>query len=113
MIGALHLLTHRRNSNEARSYATDDDFQQLFATEITEVFRLGQQLTADAEKAERCLILICVFERLSILNCALFLRRSPKDMNDAIVRATNRVAFVEDQNHHHYASNQNPWSLLR
>jgi hypothetical protein len=176
MIGSLHLLTHRRNSNEARSYATDNDFHQLFATEITEFLRLALQLTADAETAERCLILamrdcigrsnisrnfaqvwarrmvirnairlvlgidndiacatepefhlqpneyrmeelresiavldlaefdrmafvICVLERLSILDCALLLRRSPKDVNDAIVRATNRAASVEDQDH--------------
>jgi hypothetical protein len=173
MIGALHLPTHRRKPNLAGSYATDDDFQRLFATEINEFFRLALQLTANAEKVERCLILalrdclgssnisrdfaqvwarrmiirnaihlvwgidndfardtesefhlqpseyrieelwesiavldlanfermvfvICVLERLSTLDCALLLRRSPKDVNDAIVRATNCVDSVED-----------------
>ncbi len=177
MIGGLHSLTHRSNSHAARSYATDDDFRQLFATKITEFLRLALQLTADAEKAERCLILamrdsfdksnisvnfaqvwarrmvirnairlvlgidndiacdteaefhlqprayrieepresiavldmaefdrmvfvICVLERLSIMDCALLLRRSPKDVNDAMVRATNHVASLENQNHH-------------
>ena len=38
-------------------YATTDDFQGLFAREMTDLFRLSLQLTADAEKAETCLIL--------------------------------------------------------
>ena len=170
--------SHRncRGSNETRSYATDEDFQQLFATEIADFFRLSMQLTADAQKAERCLILamrdcfgrntiargfaqvwarrmvirgairivlgidndhvsdersefhlqptayrieelresiavldlpdfdriafvICVLERLSVLDCALLLRTSPKDVNGAIVRATNRVTSVGCRNH--------------
>ena len=38
-------------------YATTDDFQGLFAREMTDLFRLSLQLTADAEKAETCLVL--------------------------------------------------------
>ena len=172
MISAAYLTSRRRASREARSYATDDDFQQLFAKESTSFYRLSLQLTADAEKAERCLnramrdcigrcnisrnfaqvwarrmvirnairlileidndiacgtesefhlqaseyrieelresvavldlphldrlvFVICVLERLSILDCALLLRRSPKDVNDAVERATNRVASAE------------------
>ena len=174
MISAPHSTSYRRNSNESRPYATDEDFRLLFETEITDFFRLSLLLTADAEKAERCLILAvreclgrsaiarnflriwarrmviknairlvlaidnedacdtrcdfdlqpnkyrieqlresigvlelpdfdrlalvsCVFERLSILDCALLLRRSPKDVNEAIVRAMNQVTCLECQ----------------
>ena len=162
-----------RNSNRSRSYATKDDFQQLFTTEANDLFRLSLQLTADTEKAERCLILamkycfgtntifkdfayvwarrmvirsaiqlafdvdrnsandaetefhlhpdalhidhqlesmvvlhlprfdrlafvICVFERLSTSDCALLLRTSPKDVNEAIVRAANRSGKIRE-----------------
>ena len=176
MIGSLHLTSHRRNSNEARSYATDVDFQELFTSEMSDFFRLSLQLTADAGKAERCFTLamkncfgtktiikdfariwarrmvirnaihlvlgiendiashpgseftlqpsqcreeelrecvailqlpefdrlvfvICVLERLSILDCALLLRKSPKDVQGAIMRATNQIASRADRNH--------------
>lgn len=172
MISAPHSTGYRRVSNETRPYATDEDFRLLFETEITDVFRLSLQLTADVEKAEHCLILamrdcfgrstiarsflriwarrmviknairlvlgiendnachtenhshlqprayrieelresvailelpdfdrvafvICMLERLSILDCALLLRKSPKDVNDAIVRAMNQVTSAE------------------
>jgi hypothetical protein len=165
---------HPRNPNRSNSYATKDDFQQLFTTEATDLFRLSLQLTADAEKAEGCLILamkycfgtntifkdfarvwarrmvirsaiqlafdvdhnsandaetefhlhskgihndhqqlesmvvlhlsrfdrlafvICVFERLSISDCALLLRKSRKDVNEAIVRAANRSGKIPE-----------------
>lgn len=176
MIGPLHLTSHRRNSNESRSYATDADFQELFTSEMSDFFRLSLQLTADAGKAERCFTLamkncfgtktiikdfariwarrmvirnaihlvlgiendiashtgseftlqpsqyreeelrecfailqlpefdrlvfvICVLERLSILDCALLLRKSPKDVQGAIMRATNQIASRADRNH--------------
>ena len=38
-------------------YATADDFQRMFASEMVDMFRLAFLLTADAEKAEHCLIL--------------------------------------------------------
>ena len=174
-MSALHSPSCRNNPNRTRSYATDDDFEQLFLTEITEFFRLSLQLTADAAKAERCLIhamrdcfgggtisrnamrvwarrmvirnaiqlvlgiesdlagdgksefhlqpsefrieelresveildlpdfdrlvfVMCVLERLSFLDCALLLKKSPKDVCEAIARAANRVAFVEGHN---------------
>jgi DNA-directed RNA polymerase specialized sigma24 family protein len=163
------------------THATPEDFQQLFAKEMTDLFGLSFRLTADAEKAESCLILatrecldssfsvskkwarnwvrravirnairqvldkektlcdgvrrdmglefhlqpseyriedlqeslavldlpdldrlvfvICVLERYSILDCALLIRKSPKDVNDARVRATNRVIEAEGWNH--------------
>ena len=173
MISFLHLARHR--SNERRSYATDADFQELFTREMTDFFQLSLQLTAETNKAERCLTLaindcfctntiikgfartwarrtviriaieevlginndlardvefeshlqpsryrlgdlreslsvlelpkfdrlvfvICVLERLSILDCALLLRKSPKDVNNAIVRATNQIASLPKRN---------------
>jgi len=158
---------HPRNSNRSRSYATEDDFQQLFTTEANDLFRLSLQLTADAEKAERCLILAmkdCFgtntifkdfahvwarrmvirsaiqlafdvdhnsandaetefhlhsnglhndhqlesmvvlhlprFDRLAFVicvsDCALLLRKSPKDVNEAIVRAANRSGKIRE-----------------
>lgn len=174
--GTLHFPGHRHNSNEARSYTTDDDFEQLFAAEIDDFFRLSLELTANAEIAERCLIdamrdcfgrstiskgfarvwarrmvignairlvlgienynacnmgceihlqptkyrtkelresvailelpdfdrlvfVTCVLERLCLLDCALLMRKSPKDVSDAIMRATNRVASAENRTH--------------
>jgi DNA-directed RNA polymerase specialized sigma24 family protein len=159
---------HRRNSIKTGSYATDDDFQQLFKTQFNDFFRLALRLTTDAEKTEHCLILaeenclstntickdfvhvwarrmvirnaidlvldtdcdsagnegsefhllsgeihkgdrlesvailhlpkfdrlafvICALERLSIQDCALLLRRAPKDVNEAIARAASRI----------------------
>jgi hypothetical protein len=175
MTCALRFPSHRRSASETHSFATDDDFEHLFVAEITDFFRLSLQLTANAEKADRCLIyamrdcfgkstisrgfarawarrmvirnairlvlgidndfacdagcefhlqpsgyrteelresvdvldlpdvdrlafVICVLERLSILDCALLLRRSPKDVNDAISRAAKRVVSLEDRN---------------
>jgi hypothetical protein len=146
--------------SEEDTFATTHDFQRLFAREMTNLFRLSLQLTADAEKAESCLILamkecianstvsgmenavlndvdseaepgfylqpskhriealrnslailslpdfdrlvfvICVLERYSILDCALLLTRSPKDVNEARLRASNQVASFEERNHH-------------
>jgi hypothetical protein len=162
-------------------YATTDDIQGLFAREVTDLFRLSLQLTADAEKAETCLILamrecfangavakewasvwarrtvvrnairlvlgagyalpldtcgdagpdfhfqpseypigalrdslailalpdfdrlvfvICVLERYSILDCALLLKRSPKAVYDARLRAITQLVSAEEQNRH-------------
>lgn len=175
MISAAISPSQQDNSNRTRPYATSDDFEQLFLTEITDLFRLSLQLTADAEKAERCLVhamrdcfggsiisrhfmsvwarrmvirnaiqlvlgidndlasdagselqlqpseyrieelresveildlpdldrlvfVICVLERLSVLDCALLLKRSPKDVCEGIARAANRVALAEGLN---------------
>lgn len=176
MTCALHFPSDRRKANETRSYATDDDFEQLFVAEITDFFRLSLQLTATAQKAHRCLIhamrdcfgkstisrgfarvwarrmimrnairlvlgidndtaseteselhlqpskyrivelqesvailelsdfdrlafVICVLERLLILDCALLMRSSPNDVNAAIIRVTNRIASLEVRNY--------------
>jgi hypothetical protein len=44
-------------SSSPNEHATADDFQRLFASESVDLFRLAFLLTADAEKAEHCLIL--------------------------------------------------------
>lgn len=64
MKDVLQLKSHRVNTTEKRLYATPEDFEQLFAKQKTELLRLSLHLTADAGKAERCLILAmidCVF----------------------------------------------------
>lgn len=179
MKGALQFPSNRLHSIERDAYATPGDFQGVFAREMTDLFRLSLHLTADAEKAERCLILamrecfagsavlkgwavvwarravvrtairlvlgpeyvmpadicdetgrdfhlqpneyriealrdslailklpdfdrlvfvICVLERYSIMDCALLLTRSPKDVNDARVRAIARVVCADERN---------------
>jgi DNA-directed RNA polymerase specialized sigma24 family protein len=52
-----HIKSHRVRINEKGLYATAKDFEQLFAEETTDLLRLSLHLTADAEKAESCLIL--------------------------------------------------------
>ena len=47
----------RMRLSSVNEFATADDFQQLFASEMADLFRLAYLLTADAGKAERCLIL--------------------------------------------------------
>jgi DNA-directed RNA polymerase specialized sigma24 family protein len=51
------LAGNRMNLSRAGEYATADDFQRLFASEMVDLFRLALFLTADAEKAEHCVIL--------------------------------------------------------
>jgi DNA-directed RNA polymerase specialized sigma24 family protein len=178
MKSALQFHSDQFNLIEGDTCATTDDIQRFFAREMTDLFRLSLQLTADAEKAETCLILairecfannavskewtfiwarrtvirnairlvpgsdnatpndtcsdagpdfhlqlseyriealrdslailalpdfdrlvfvICVFERYSILDCALLLKRPPKDVNAARVRAINQVVSSEER----------------
>lgn len=141
------------NGIEKDPYATPEDFQQIFARHMTDLFRLALLLTANPQSAEDCLILsmlirnairlvlgteneianetegdihlqpseypievlresvailslspferlafvICVLERFSILDCALLLRTSPKDVQVALRRATNRVIPADEQ----------------
>ena len=181
MKSALQFHSNQFKLIEEDTFATTDDFQRLFAKEMTGLFRLSLLLTADAEKAECCLIramreclaistvskkwalnwarrmvvrnairlvagtesampndtcseagpdfhlqpsvygieamqevhailtlpdfdrlvfVICVLERYSILDCALLLRKSPKDVNDACARAINHVVSDEERNRH-------------
>ena len=175
----------QRNSiKAAASYATEDDFNQLFTAEIDDLFRLSFQLTADVTKAEQCLVLamkdcsgartifgdfarvwarrmvirnaihlipsadsnsacvvqsselhnenhlkmapvldlpefdrlafvICALEHLSIKDCALLLRKSPKDVNEAIARAENQLASRESRRRSSFDTSDSRHSLRR
>lgn len=179
MKSAIQFQRNRFRSIEDEPYATTDDFQRLFTREMVDLFRLSLHLTADAEKADMCLILairdcfansnvgknwalvwarrmvvcnairlvmgtegaspgidesnigpeihlrpseyriealreslailelpdldrlvfvICVLERYPILDCALLLRRSVKDVACARVRAISQIVSVEERN---------------
>lgn len=176
MNNALRYRSNEFELIEGTSYATTDTFQNLFAREMNSFFHLSLLLTADAEKAESCLIhsmreclssatvsrqwariwarrmvvrnaihvvlgnkeggaddicdetgldfhlqpseyrldglqespailslpdfdrlvfVICALERYSVLDCALLLGRSPKDVQAAHVRATDQVLAGE------------------
>lgn len=179
MLSALQIHRNRRHAEELDSCATAEDFQQMFATEMRDLFHLSLQLTGDAETAESCLIaamrdcfsvstvskewvhtwarrmvvrnairlvsgseinipceiisvvclqpapyrievlresvaildaildlpdfdrlafVICALERYSILDAALLLKRTPREVNEAIARATNEVVSNEEGN---------------
>ena len=53
----LPLYNHRLSSSEQDLFATFEDFGQLSAKEMTKLFCLAMDLTADADRAETCLIL--------------------------------------------------------
>ena len=57
MKSALQFHSNQFRLTEEDTYAKAEDFQRLFAREMTDLFRLSLLLTADAEKAERCLTL--------------------------------------------------------
>lgn len=50
-------LNDQPNYSVAAEYATADDFQNHFASEMTDLFHLAFLLTADIKKAEHCIIL--------------------------------------------------------
>lgn len=64
---------------------------------------------------DRMALVICILERYSVLDCALLLRKSPKEVQDAIVRAVNQIASEEQ--HHNRAKTQagqtNSYSVCR
>lgn len=169
---------HRLISSEQDLLAIPEDFEQLFANEMTKFLYLAMHLTADAERADTCVIfamrdcfqerrlakdraptfarrmvirnairlvlgiedkfisdvqmefalqpsrlsrdalrdsvairslpdlervafVICVMERYSILDCALILRKSPQEVHDAIVRATEQLAPMKEGENDH------------
>jgi DNA-directed RNA polymerase specialized sigma24 family protein len=55
--GVLQFQSYRLRSKQPDLCATSKDFEQIFADEMTDLFRLALFLTADAEQAESCLIL--------------------------------------------------------
>jgi DNA-directed RNA polymerase specialized sigma24 family protein len=63
-MNVLQLEKHRACAHEKSLCATAEDFEQVFAKENTDLLRLSLQLTADAAKAENCLMLAmrdCLF----------------------------------------------------
>ena len=167
-----HLNSLSADFRNKRLNAEPEDFERIFAKQNTDLFRLSLQLTADAEKAETCLILamrdcffrssvsrdrayawarrmvirnairvvwgrsndvtdeaglefqlqpsefaveslreslailtlpefdrlafvICFLERYSILDCALLLRKTPQEVHEAILRATDQILSAE------------------
>jgi hypothetical protein len=57
MKSVLPLHGHWLSSSEQDPFATFEDFGQLFAKEMTKLFWLAMDLTADTDRAETCLIL--------------------------------------------------------
>lgn len=53
----VQLKSYPANPDEKGLSATANDFEQLFAKHNVDLLRLSLQLTADAEKAESCLVL--------------------------------------------------------
>jgi len=169
-----HLNSFRANAPGDSLNAAPEDFELLVEEPNIDLLRLALQLTADAEKAETCLILttrdcffrsriprdqvhtwvrrlvirnairlawgpqndilcdpefhfylqpngyaleplqestaifglpvldrlafvICVLERYSILDCAVFLRKTPLEVHEAILRATHQVISAEER----------------
>jgi hypothetical protein len=94
----LQIKGHRVSINEKSLYATGEDFEQLFAKETTDLLRLSLHLTADAEKAESCLVLAikdCLFRssvskhrvhiwarRMVIRNAVRLIWGTPNDIGD-------------------------------
>jgi hypothetical protein len=77
------------NSSSAYEYATAEDIQRLFASDMTDLFRLAFLLTADAENAERCIILT-IHECLS--NDAVFKEWVPVWTRNTIIQ--NAIGIV-------------------
>jgi DNA-directed RNA polymerase specialized sigma24 family protein len=176
MKDVLQFKSHWVSTNAKNLYATPEDFEQLFAKQKIELLRLSLQLTANAAKAEMCLILamrdclfrstvskdrvrtwarrmvirnaihlvwgtpneladesgfefqlqpsclplealqdsveiltlpnldrlafvICVLERYSILDCALLVGKSPREVYDAMARAKRHLLPVKLRSH--------------
>jgi hypothetical protein len=77
---------------------TDSEFHlQPSAHRLSELRESAAIL--DLPDFDRLAFVICVLERNSILDCALLLRKSPKDVNDAIMRATSQIASLANRKH--------------
>jgi DNA-directed RNA polymerase specialized sigma24 family protein len=77
-----------RTLSQANEYATSDDFQELFDSELADLFRLAFLLTADADKAEHCLVLSlheCVAHRF------VFKRWLPVWGRNAVIQNAVRI----------------------
>ena len=52
----------------------------------------------DIPEFDRLVFVICVLERYSMLDCALLLGRSPRDINEARQRVGNQVGQIDEIN---------------
>ena len=87
-MGKLAFVINRTSA--ASEYATAADFQELFASEMVDLFRLAFFLTADAGKAEHCLILTM---RECLANRSVFKSWLPVWAWDVLVRNAIRVVM--------------------
>jgi DNA-directed RNA polymerase specialized sigma24 family protein len=84
-------LVMNRTLSSASEYASADDFQQLFACEMVDLFRLAFLLTASADKAEHCLILT-MHECLA--NGSVFKRWLPVWVRNALIQNAIRIVMA-------------------
>ena len=89
-MGRPALVMNQAKLFSASEYASADDFQELFASEMVDMFRLALLLTADADKAEHCLILT-MHENLA--NRYVFKRWLPVWTRNALIQNAIRVVM--------------------
>jgi hypothetical protein len=58
----------------------------------------GFESILDLPEFDRFVFIICVLERYSMLDCALLLGRSPRDINEARQRVGNQVGQIDEIN---------------
>ena len=84
------LVMNQTRLSLASEYASADDFQELFASEMVDLFRLAFFLTAESDKAEHCLILT-MHECLA--NRSVFKRWLPVWTRNALIQNAIRVVM--------------------
>jgi len=89
-MGRPALVMNQTKLFSASEYASTDDFQELLATEIGDMFRLALLLTGDANKAEHCLILT-MHENLA--NRYVFKSWLPVWIRNALIQNAIRVVM--------------------
>jgi len=89
-MGRPALVTNQTKLSSASEYASLDDFQKLFASEMVDLFRLAFFLTADADKAEHCLILTM---HECMANGSVFKRWLPVWTRNALVQNAIRAVM--------------------
>lgn len=73
--------------DELVAFFPDDDWSRAFA---------GYGSIASLPDLDRFVFVICVIERYSMLDCALLLRRSPRDINEARQRVSKQVGKIDE-----------------
>ena len=87
-MGRPELSSYLASLSSLNEYATTDDFQELFASDVAELFRLGFLLTADAGKAELCLLLTM---QECLASCSVFKWWLPVWTRNAVMRNALRI----------------------